>query len=275
MGGVGDPRPAQDATRFRTLRVPYPMSSKNTRQSARLLVAIATYNEIENLPALVDEIFEQVPEADILVVDDNSPDGTGRWCDERAATDGRLQVMHRSGKLGLGTATLEEMRYAIEHEYDLLLTMDADFSHHPRYLPDLLRGMHTDHDEAVDVMIGSRYVSGGGVQGWPWRRRIMSRVVNLYARCMLGLSPQDCSGAFRCFRVTLLKEIDFTAIRSHGYSFFEEILWHLSRKHARIAETPVVFVDRQHGQSKINLKEALLASWIIFRLGLTNWLGKR
>ncbi|MFV1964871.1 MAG: polyprenol monophosphomannose synthase [Pirellulaceae bacterium] len=243
--------------------------------SLRLLVAIATYNEIENLPALVDEVFEQAPQADILVVDDNSPDGTGHWCDERAAKDRRLRVLHRSGKLGLGTATLEAMRYAVEYDYDLLLTMDADFSHHPRYLPNLVQGLQAEGDDAVDVMIGSRYVPGGGVQGWPLRRRIMSRMVNFYARWMLGLSPKDCSGAYRCFRVKRIEEIDFTSVRSRGYSFFEEILWHLSRKNARFGETPILFVDRQQGQSKINLKEAYSALWIIFRLGLTNWFGRR
>jgi dolichol-phosphate mannosyltransferase len=176
-----------------------------------------------------------------------------------------MHCLHRPGKLGLGTATIAGMRYAIEHGYDLLLNMDADFSHHPRYIPALLAGM-----EQADVTIGSRYVAGGGVKDWPLSRRLMSWGVNTYARLLLGLSPRDCSGAFRCFRMELLKKIDFDSIRSRGYSFQEEILWHLKRAGARFAETPILFADRERGQSKINSREALSALWIIFRLGVKN-----
>lgn len=233
------------------------------------LITIATYNEIDNLPLLIDELERVLPQADILVIDDNSPDGTGEWCDKRLPVDPRLRVLHRPGKLGLGTATVAAMRYAIEHGYDCMLNMDADFSHHPRFVPDLLAGMAGD----VDVMIGSRYVPGGGVEGWPWRRHFMSRGVNGYARWLLGLKPRDCSGAFRCYRTDLLRRLDFTAIRSRGYSFQEEILWLLKRQGARFGETPIVFADRTRGQSKINLREAFAALWVIFRLGVRNWLG--
>jgi dolichol-phosphate mannosyltransferase len=234
-----------------------------------LLVAIATYNEMENLPALVDAIFQQARHAEVLVVDDHSPDGTGQWCSERAARDEQFHVINRSGKLGLGTATIAEMRYAVERDYDLLLTMDADFSHHPRYVPDLLRGMQVEGDQAVDVMIGSRYVPGGGIEGWPWQRHVMSRFVNAYTRLWLRLTPRDCSGAYRCYRVQMLKKIDLEAVLSHGYSFYEEILWHLARAGARFGETPIVFKNRAQGQSKINLREAFWALWIIFRLGFS------
>ncbi len=234
----------------------------------RTLVTIATYNEIENLPLLVDAIWEVAPQVDILVIDDNSPDGTGQWCDERAKTEPRLCCLHRAGKLGLGTATIAGMKYAIEHGYDLMLNMDADFSHHPRYIPALLAGMET-----ADVTIGSRYVSGGGVKDWPLQRRLMSWGVNTYARGLLGLRPRDCSGAFRCFRVDLLRRVDFDSIQSRGYSFQEEILWHLKHAGARFAESPILFADRERGKSKINSKEAVSALWIIFRLGLKNWLG--
>ena len=151
--------------------------------------------------------------------------------------------------------------------------MDADFSHHPRYLPALLAGMNPTDRPPVDVMIGSRYVAGGGTRDWPWRRKLMSRAVNLYARCLLGLSPRDCSGAFRCFRVELLKRLDFAAIRSRGYSFQEEILWRLKRLGAHFGETPIIFADREQGSSKINLGEAWATLGIIFRLGMKNWLG--
>ncbi len=235
---------------------------------ARTLVTIATYNEIENLPLLVDAIWDVAPQMDILVIDDNSPDGTGSWCDERAKAEPRLHCLHRAGKLGLGTATIAGMKYAIEHDYDLMLNMDADFSHHPRYIPALLAGMET-----ADVTIGSRYVPGGGVKDWPFKRRLMSWGVNTYARWLLGLRSKDCSGAFRCFRVELLRKVDFETIRSRGYSFQEEILWHLKRAGARFAESPILFADREKGQSKINSREALSAIGIIFRLGIRNWLG--
>lgn len=239
--------------------------------TSKTLVTVATYNEIENLPRLVEEIFRHLPDAEILVIDDNSPDGTGRWCDETSAREPRLHCLHREGKLGLGTATVAAMRYAIDHDYKYMVNLDADFSHHPRYLPDLLAGMERDE---IDVMIGSRYVPGGGTEGWPLKRRLMSRGVNCYARWLLGLRVRDCSGAFRCFRTDVLRRIDFEAIRSRGYSFQEEILWRLKRCGARFGETPIVFRDRVRGQSKINLREAFSALWIIFSLGLTNWLTR-
>jgi dolichol-phosphate mannosyltransferase len=239
------------------------------------LVTLATYNEIENLPRLVDEILAACPAVDVLIIDDNSPDGTGRWCDERGAVEPRLRCLHRSGKLGLGTATIAAMKYAIEHGYRYVLNMDADFSHHPRYLSAILAGMeHADGTPAVDVMIGSRYVAGGGIKGWPLRRHLMSRGVNFYARWLLGLSANDCSGAFRCYRTELLKKVDFDAIRSRGYSFQEEILWCLKRQGAKFGETPITFVDRQYGTSKINGKEARAALRIILALGAQNWLGR-
>jgi dolichol-phosphate mannosyltransferase len=250
-----------------TLPEPAPMAAATTLIS-RTLVTVATYNEIENLPELTAAIWLFAPQADILVIDDNSPDGTGRWCDQHAADEPRLFCVHRPGKLGLGTATIAAMQYAIEHDYDYVLNMDADFSHHPRYIPAILAAM-----DGADVSIGSRYCPGGGVKDWPLKRRLMSWAVNTYARLFLGLAPRDTSGAFRCYRVSLLKKLDFAAIRSRGYSFQEEILWRLKRVRARLVETPIVFADRERGQSKINRQEALSALWIIFRLGLTNWLG--
>jgi dolichol-phosphate mannosyltransferase len=238
------------------------------------LVTLATYNEIENLPRLVDAISAELPAAHLLVIDDNSPDGTGRWCDERAASDPRVHCLHREGKLGLGTATIAGMRYAIEHGYRYALNMDADFSHHPRYLRAILAGMETaDGLPGVDVMIGSRYVAGGKIEGWPLRRHLMSRAVNTYARALLGLQAKDCSGAFRCYRVSLLERVDLTAIRSRGYSFQEEILWHLKRLGAKFGETPITFADRERGSSKIDSSEALSALRVILALGVRNWFG--
>jgi len=234
----------------------------------RTLVTIATYNERENLPPLVEAIWQAAPDVDILVIDDNSPDGTGQWCDAAAQGEPRLACLHRTGKLGLGTAIIAGMQYAIARGYDQVLNMDADFSHHPRYLPALLRAA-----EQADVAIGSRYCPGGGTEGWPLARRLMSWGVNTYARWLLGLAPRDTSGAYRCYRVALLQKLDFSAIRSRGYSFQEEILWRLKRLGARMVEVPIRFADRERGQSKINRREAMSAVWIIFRLGITNWTG--
>ena len=234
----------------------------------KTLISLATYNEIENLPRLVDEIARFVPNADVLVIDDNSPDGTGKWCDQRAAIDPRMHCLHRAGKLGLGTATIAAMQYAIEHGYKYLLNMDADFSHQPRYIPALVEQMESHPDGPRDVMIGSRYVPGGAIEGWSLKRHLMSRGVNCYARCMLGLPARDCSGAFRCYRVSTLAKLDFAAIRSRGYSFQEEVLWHLKHLGAKFGETPITFVDRVRGSSKINTREALAALKIILSLAI-------
>jgi len=234
----------------------------------KTLVMTATYNEIENLPQLVDEIWRCEQDVDILVIDDNSPDGTGEWCDRRRAEDPRLHCIHRPGKLGLGTATIAGLRYAMEKGYDVVINMDADFSHPPERLSALRAKIEAAEVPPVDVAIGSRYVAGGRIEGWPPLRHLMSRGVNLYAKIFLGLPMRDCSGAFRAYRTSILRRLDFSTIRSRGYSFQEEILWRLNRLGARFAETPITFVDRARGKSKINGKESLLALWIIVILGL-------
>lgn len=216
-----------------------------------LLVTIATYNEISNLPRLVNEILSVVPDADILIVDDNSPDGTGDWC--RQQSNPQLKCLHRPGKLGLGTATVAAMRYAIEHDYDLMLNLDADFSHDPIHIPEILNAIG-----GVDVSIGSRYVAGGRIEGWPMRRLLMSRAVNQFVRIWLGLPSKDCSGAFRCYRVDALRRLDFDRIVARGYAFQEEVLWRLQRLGCRFTEVPITFVDRRADRSKMSAKEALL-----------------
>lgn len=240
----------------------------------RTLITLATYNERETLPALVDEIWRAAPDAQILVIDDNSPDGTGAWCAERARDEPRLACIHRSGKLGLGSATIAGLRYAIEHDYDLVVNMDADFSHHPRHLPSLVAGMESPDGSRIDCMIGSRYVSGGRIEGWPRRRLWMSRAVNWYARLLLGLTSRDCSGAYRCYRTAILRQIDFDQILSRGYSFQEEILWQIKQRGGRIAETPITFSNRIQGYSKINMREALEAVRVIFILGMKNLVAR-
>lgn len=230
-----------------------------------MLVTLCTYNEIENLTAMMAEIHLHAPQADILVVDDNSPDGTGKLADSAAAADPRVRVLHRTGKQGLGTAIIAGMRYAIEHGYTYVLNLDADFSHHPRHIPALLKAM-----EQADVAIGSRYVPGGKVEGWGIRRHFMSRGINLYARTLLALRTVDNSGSYRCYRVSKLKELNFDLVKARGYAFQEEILYRCRRVGCRFVETPITFADRRLGTSKINLGEVVSALWVIFRLGVDN-----
>jgi dolichol-phosphate mannosyltransferase len=240
--------------------------------TANLLVVMATYNELENLPDLVRQVRLLLPHADLLIVDDNSPDGTGRWVAAQAVADERIRCLHRPRKLGLGSATVDALRYALEHDYTFMVALDADGSHNPQDIPRMLARAAGDPAGGPDVVIGSRYVPGGGTRGWPVHRRMMSRAVNTFARVMLGLPVHDCSGAFRCIRVDLLRRVDLASIRSHGYSFFEEILWRFKQAGARIEEIPIVFANRAHGTSKINLRESLASITMLVRLGLRNWL---
>ncbi len=235
-------------------------------QLPRVLVGVATYNERGNLAALVAEIRTLIPAAHILVMDDNSPDGTGALADSLAANDSSLHVVHRTGKLGLGTAILAIMRYTIDNQYDLLITMDADFSHHPRYLPDLLRGM----DDA-DVTIGSRYIPGGGTENWPWSRRMMSRAAGWLVRLLLRMPVRDASGNYRCYRVSLLQCANLDDMISHGYSFMQEVLHRCWLAGARFRETPIVFAERRAGRTKAGLGEITRSVWALLRLG---WLAR-
>jgi dolichol-phosphate mannosyltransferase len=200
----------------------------------RLLIGIATYKELENLAPLVREIQQVLPAANILITDDNSPDGTGELADQLAAGDSRVHVCHRPGKLGLGTAILSGMRWAMDRDYDYFMSMDADFSHHPRYLPAMVAGMHK-----YDVMIGSRYIAGGGTVNWPRSRRLISWSVNTLVRLLMRISARDTSGGFRCYRVAKLRETDLGHLLSHGYSFQEEVLYRCRQAGCKIGETPI------------------------------------
>jgi dolichol-phosphate mannosyltransferase len=217
-----------------------------------VLVALATYNEIETLPSLVEAIRARLPEADVLVVDDNSPDGTGRWCDEFAGAHPWFSVIHRAGKLGLGSATWTAMRRAIDRGDDVLVTLDADWSHPPEALPALVARTADAH-----VVIGSRYCRGGRITGWPWTRRLVSAAMNRATRLALGLPVYDTSGAFRAYRVDMLRRLDFNQLTATGYAYLEEILWHLARVGATFAETPITFADRRAGASKTHVGEAV------------------
>ena len=197
-----------------------PLTTDYHIPAGRLLISLATYNERDNVAPLAEAIHAVAPQADILVIDDGSPDGTGPLVEEMAKKDPRVRLMQRGKKLGLGTATLAAMRYAIDNGYDFLLNVDADFSHPPRYIPALLAGMNNH-----DVMIGSRYIAGGGTENWPLSRRMISKSVNAFVRTIFWMPVRDASGAFRCYRVGLLKRAQLERVKSRGYSFQQEVLF--------------------------------------------------
>ncbi len=232
-----------------------------------VLIALATYNEIDNLPKMLERLTEAAPNADILIVDDNSPDGTGVWAQEASERDSRIKVLVRTNERGLGSAVVRALSYAIENGYRCVVNMDADFSHPVEDVPRLLERFE-NKEFPVDVVIGSRYVPGGATPDWSLKRKLMSQCVNAFARLMLGFKTRDNSGAFRCYRVETLKKLEFDKFVSKGYSFFEEMLFRLRQVDARFAEIPIVFLDRRYGVSKINRKEAFKAVWIIFALGI-------
>lgn len=229
---------------------------------SRLLITVCTYNEVENIRLLLPRLREIVPEADVLVIDDSSPDGTGQEVQSFAASDDRVHLLTQPGKSGLGVATLAGFRFGIESGYDRLLNLDADFSHNPDHIPELLR-----LGEDYDVVIGSRYVPGGGVVGWNLTRHFMSRAINFYARFLLRLKTRDNSGSFRNYRVSKLAEVDWDLTEARGYAFQEEVLYRCQRVGCTFVESPIVFEDRRFGETKINKYEAFAAICVILKLG--------
>jgi len=235
----------------------------------RVVVVIPTYNEAENLPLLIPRVLEQDARITILVVDDNSPDGTGKLADELAASTGRVQVLHRAQKQGLGAAYRAGIRRALDLGADVVVQMDADFSHPPETLPELLREI-----ESHDVVLGSRYLDGITVVNWPIERILISYFGNWYARKVTGLRISDTTGGFRCMRRELLEEIDFERIRADGYSFQIELNYRFQRRGARVKEIPFFFLDRRRGTSKLTLRIGLEALWIVWWLRLTDLIGR-
>lgn len=227
----------------------------------RVLVTLCTYNERANLPDLIPAIHSHAPQAHVLVVDDNSPDGTGVLADELAAADPRIRVLHRPAKEGLGVATVAGFRDALQHGYDLVLNMDADFSHPPATIPALIEAAGR-----VDVAVASRYVPGGGVVGWGPQRHFMSRAINGYARLVLGLSTRDNSGSFRCYRAEALRRIALDRVRARGYAIQEELLFRCRQAGCTFEEVPFVFKDRERGESKISLRDGFTALWVLATL---------
>jgi dolichol-phosphate mannosyltransferase len=225
-------------------------------------ICIATYNERDTVGDLLSQIHAWAPQAQVIVVDDNSPDGTGDVLDQLAAADPWVHPIHRSGKLGYASAHRAAMARALEEGAEVVVTMDADFSHDPKHLVDLLKLI----EAGANLAIGSRYVPGGGTQAWPWHRRFLSATANSLARIGLGLSVHDCTAGFRAYRAPLLRQLRMESFRSEGYCFLEEILAACARAGADIRETPIIFVERRAGRSKMSRKVILEAAWMLVRL---------
>ncbi len=236
----------------------------------RALVIIPTYNEATNIRELIPRVLDQDECLDVLIVDDGSPDGTGKLADEIAAKNGRVEVLHREKKLGLGTAYKDGFKWALEREYDLIFEMDADFSHDPKHLRQFLAAIAD-----ADLVLGSRYLEGRvTVVNWPMARLVLSYGANIYARIVTGHKLWDATGGFKCFRRKVLEAIDLDRVRSNGYAFQIEMSFRASKKGFRIKEIPIVFVDRTDGTSKMSGRIVREAIWMVWRLRL-QWILRR
>ncbi len=237
----------------------------------QVAVIIPTYNEKENIETLIAQLLDLPLDVHVIVVDDNSPDGTGEIVDRVAAESGaRVSVIHRPGKLGLGTAYIAGFEKALADERDAICTMDADFSHNPRYIPDMVAKI----EQGYDLVIGSRYVPGGGTSGCTLDRKILSWGANAFARVMLGLTAHDTTAGFRCYRADVLAEVGLDEIKASGYSFLIEMLYRVQRRRWRVGETPIIFANRRLGASKISKGEVLKAMGTVFRLAAGRLTGK-
>ncbi len=235
----------------------------------KILVIIPTYNERENIGRIVSRARAAVPEAYILIADDNSPDGTGQIGDDLAAADSHIQVMHRAGKEGLGAAYLSCFAWAIDAGYDVIVEMDADGSHQPEQLPKLLAALRN-----ADVVLGSRWVSGGSVVNWPKHREFLSRGGNLYTRTMLGIPLHDATGGYRAFRADALRTLDLSDVESKGYCFQVDMAWRAVRSGLHVVEVPIEFIERELGDSKMNQKIVTEALWRVTQWGAADKLAK-
>jgi dolichol-phosphate mannosyltransferase len=232
----------------------------------KALVCLPTYDERENLGPMIDAILAVVPGVEVLVIDDNSPDGTGQLADQIAAREPRVKVLHRAGKEGLGRAYLAGFAWALARDYGLVLEMDCDFSHDPGYLPGMLAAA-----EEADLVLGSRYVKGGGTVDWGLLRQLISRGGSFYARTILGLSVRDLTGGFKCFRREVLEAIDLPTVECTGYAFQIELTYRAARRGFRIRELPIVFADRRVGHSKMSRRIVLEAIRKVWSIRLSGW----
>ncbi|HET6345802.1 MAG TPA: polyprenol monophosphomannose synthase [Myxococcota bacterium] len=229
-------------------------------ETPRAVVLLPTYNEIENLPRIVPAILKAAP-VDVMILDDNSPDGTGTVADELAAKEPRVKVVHRAGKEGLGAAYLDGFRRALAAGYERILEMDADFSHPPGHLQELVR-LSDDYD----LVLGSRWVKGGGTKNWPLSRQIISRMGSLYARTVLGVPVRDLTGGFKCFRREVLEGIDLSSIKTTGYAFQIEMTYRAIQRGFKVVESPIIFVEREQGVSKMSRRIVIEAVMKVPRL---------
>ncbi len=227
----------------------------------KTMVVVPTYNERANLEELIPRVLEQLPDIEILVVDDGSPDGTGEYADSVAAENPRVHVLHRPRKMGLGSAYVYAFTHALTTDTELIIQMDADFSHDPDVIPDLIEQAGTH-----DVVLGSRYITGATVVNWPLRRLFLSYFANVYTHIVTGLPLRDSTGGFKCFRRKVLGEIELDTIRSDGYSFQIEVTFRSWRKGFSVVEIPIVFVDRHSGTSKMSRRIVWEAMWLVWRL---------
>ena len=226
-----------------------------SKNNNKILIIIPTYNEADNIELLIKEIFRNRNDVDILIIDDNSPDGTAEIVEKLEKTYDVINLIKRSGKMGYGSACQEGFTWALKcKNYKYFITMDADFSHHPKYINDILGGI-----EEKSIVIGSRYIEGGGTKNWGIHRKILSSGANVYSRFILNIPVNDCTSGFRCYRREIIEKIDFNAITSDGYSFLEELLYICKLQGVSIGEVPIVFENRRYGKSKINKKEIVKA----------------
>ena len=238
--------------------------------SRRVLIITPTYNERDNLPTFLEQVFAAAPEVSVLVIDDNSPDGTGALADEIAARDPRVSVMHRAGKMGLGSAYVAGFRHALAQGFDVVFEMDTDLSHDPKYVPAFLRAI----DDGAQIVIGSRNVPGGGVEGWGPGRHFVSKGGSLYSRAILGLGVHDLTSGYKAFTRRALESIALDEVQSNGYSFQIEMTYRALRRGMRVAEVPIVFVDRRAGESKMSRKIFLEAVGMVWKLRLDALRGR-
>lgn len=235
----------------------------------KTLIIVPTYNELGNIRRLLPELMALGPDIRVLVVDDNSPDGTGKLADELAAEYGRISVLHRPGKLGLGSAYVAGFKYAVQQDVDCVFEMDADFSHDPAMIPRFIEEI-----ASCDVVIGSRYISGINVVNWPMSRLLLSYFANIYTRVVTGMTIRDATSGFKCFRREVLENIDLDEVRSDGYAFQIEMNFRCWRKGYRIREIPIIFVDRRSGTSKLSQGVINEAVWIVWWLRLQRLLRR-
>ena len=240
------------------------MATARIRSLMRSVVVLPTYNEAENIERFLRAVREASPDTDVLVVDDDSPDGTGALVEKIDAELGRIKLPSRPGKRGLGSAYRDGFAHVLQADYDVVVTMDADLSHDPEQIPDFLDKI----TDGTDLVIGSRYVTGGGTTDWPVRRQLLSRWGNAYTRTILGVSPRDCTGGYRAYRATSLQAIDPAATSAEGYAFMTELVRRMSAMDATIIELPIVFRDRKLGKSKMSGRIIIESMMLVTRWGI-------